>query len=577
MKRRDFIQRISMATMPVMLGGIPMQLMAENSLTRMASQGTNENVLIILQMHGGNDGLNAVIPITDYDLYYSKRPNIAIPLKNSARKMIKLDSTLPPDAQVGLHPDMIGIKDLYDRGRMAIIQGVSYNNNNGSHFRGRDISFMGGSFGDYFSSGWVGRYLKKDISPLEYPKDFPNNDMPDPLAIEMGNDVSLIFHQDGNIPTSISINDPQGFDTLVNGIKTDTNSGLDGFRDSIDKARGLPPTSLENSLYGKELTWILGLEKKTKEYAEQLAKVYLNGSATTVTYPEVYPFNAPTGSLKNGLSRQLQIVARLLEGGVKTKVFLLKIGGFDTHADQVESYDPTMGTHAALMYHISSAMQAFQNDLRTRGKGLEDKVLTVTTSEFGRRIKSNGSYGTDHGTGAPMYIFGKGVKPGLVGKVPDLTKDNVEMQYDYRQIYSSILRDWMGVPESTVIEVFKGDFFTGEREEDKTKNYDNLTVASEVITGTQDNFISNRFGLIDCFPNPAKESATITFKMNNTNHVNLSLLDNSGRVVKTLLNEQREEGEHSVSVTVADLPAGIYLYKLKTGFVNETKKLIVTH
>ncbi len=578
MKRRDFIQKLSIATLPFTLGGIPMRLMAENSLTQMASMGTNSNVLVILQMHGGNDGLNAVIPYTDYDQYYSKRPNIAIPIKNSARKMIRLDTTLSPDAQVGLHPDMIGIKDLYDRGRMAIVQGVSYQNNNGSHFRGRDISFMGGSYDDYLSSGWVGRYLQKDISPLEYPKDFPKSpDMLDPLAIEMGNDVSLIFHQDMNIPISVSIPDPEGFDALVNGTKDTTGQqipGLSGFED-LDQARGYPPTNLKNSPYGKELIWILGLEQKTKEYAKQLAEVYKKGRELKVTYPENYPFNAPQGSLKNHLNSQLQVIARLLDGGVKTKVFLVKIGGFDTHVDQVESYDPTMGVHAALMYHISSAMQAFQSDLKERG--LEDKVLTVTTSEFGRRIGSNDSYGTDHGTGAPMYIFGKGVKPGVYGKVPDLTKDNVEMQYDYRQVYSSILRDWMGVAESEVVDVFRGNFFTGKREEDPLKNYNNLTVASDVITGVQDNFIGTRFELGDCFPNPTKESATIKFKINNTNHVNLSLLDNTGSTVKVLLNEQKEEGEHTVTVTVADLPAGIYFYKLKTGFVNETKKMIVTH
>ncbi len=561
-----------MAALPLTLGGIPMRLMADNSLTRMAAQSTNDRVLIILQMHGGNDGLNAVIPYTDYDQYYANRANIAIPIKNSARKMIKLDSTLPPDAQVGLHPDMIGIKDLYDRGRMAIVQGVSYKNNNGSHFRGRDISFMGGSFDDYYSSGWVGRYLQQEFAPKKYPADFPNPDMLDPLAIEMGSDVSLIFHQAGNIPTSISINDPLGFEALVN--------GLEGFKDAGIDPRGYPPAALVNSPYGKEISWILGLEQKSKDYAGRLADVYKKSSATTVTYPETYPFNAPQGSLRNGLTPQLQLVARLLDGGgagqgVKTKVFLVKIGGFDTHANQVESYDPTMGAHAALMYHISSAMQAFQNDLKARG--LEDRVLTVTTSEFGRRVHSNGSYGTDHGTGGPMYIFGKGAQPGVFGKVPDLTKDNVEMQYDYRQVYSSILRDWMLVPETTITNdiFFNRNFFTGPKEEG-TGNYQNLTVATPIISGVQDNFITERFELSDCFPNPAKESTTINYKMNNTNHVSLNLLDNSGRVLKVLVNGQKEEGEHSTKVDVTDLPSGIYLYKFKTGFFEETKKLIVT-
>jgi uncharacterized protein (DUF1501 family) len=566
MRRRDFIQKLSMAALPITLGGIPMRLMADNSLTRMAGQSTNDRVLVILQMHGGNDGLNAVIPMTDYDQYYFRRPNIAIPIKNSIRKMITLDRTLPPDAQVGLHPDMIGMKDLYDRGRMAIVQGVSYKNNNGSHFRGRDISFMGGSFDDYLSSGWVGRYLQQEFAPQNYPADFPNPDMLDPLAIEMGSDVSLIFHQEGNIPTSISINDPQGFASLVN--------GLQGFQDTGIDPRGYPPQALVNTPYGKEISWILGLEEKSKDYAQRLYEVFLKSKESTVTYPETYPFNAPRGSLRNGLTPQLKLVARLLEGGAKTKVFMVKIGGFDTHAGQVESYDPTMGNHAALMYHISSAMHAFQNDLRERG--LEDRVLTVTTSEFGRRVASNGSYGTDHGTGGPMYIFGKGVQPGLVGKVPDLTEDNVDMQYDYRQVYASLLRDWMLVSEEKINnDIFFKNFLNGPKEEG-TGNYENLTLATPVISGVQENFVRSRFALMDCFPNPAKESTTISYRINNTSHVQLNLLDNSGRTIKKLVDEQQEGGEHSVKVSLVDLPAGPYLYRIQTGFLDETKQLIVT-
>ena len=155
------------------------------------------------------------------------------------------------------------------------------------------------------------------------------------------------------------------------------------------------------------MDWILSLEDKTEDYAGRLRQVWEASSETSITYPENYPFNAPNGSKRNPLSGQLQLISRLLAGGgagqgVKTKVFLLRIGGFDTHAEQVENYDPTMGVHASQMYHISSAMKAFQDDLKARG--LEERVLTMTTSEFGRRIASNGSYGTDHGTGAPVFI-----------------------------------------------------------------------------------------------------------------------------------------------------------------------------
>ena len=221
MKRRNFLKKMPLlAGASLTLNNIPVRAMTEQShFLRLAEQSNNDKVLVILQLHGGNDGLNAIIPIEQYDLYYNRRANIAIPKQNSVRKLIEVDRTLPDADQIGFHPDMIGAKDLYDRGRMAVVQGVSYPRNNGSHFRGRDIQFMGGGPDDFYSSGWIGRYLQQQFAPLTYPDDFPNPDMLDPLAIEMGSDVSLIFHQEGNIPTSISIDDPERFANLVDSLE----------------------------------------------------------------------------------------------------------------------------------------------------------------------------------------------------------------------------------------------------------------------------------------------------------------------------------------------------------------------
>ncbi len=572
MKRRNFLKKLPILIgPPLALGGVPVKLMSATApLQRMAGQSDNDRVLVILQMHGGNDGLNALIPIEQYDLYYFRRANIAIPAKDSVRSLIPLDGTLPSADQVGLHPDMIAMKDLYDRGRARIIQGVSYENNNGSHFRGRDINFMGGGFEDYFSSGWVGRYLQQAYAPLVYPNDFPNEEMPDPLALELGSDVSLLFHQEGNIPSSISIgNDPVGFANLVD--------QLEGFEDEGIDPRGKPPTNLDDTPYGTELNWILGLEDKSEDYAGRLLEVYQRASETQVDYPEIYPFNAPTGSLSNRLTPQLKLVARLLDGGgagqgVKTKVFLVKIGGFDTHAEQVESYDPTMGVHAALMYHITSAIRAFQSDLSARG--LEDKVLTVTTSEFGRRIGSNGSFGTDHGTGGPVFLFGKGVRPGLSGTNPDLNQNNVEQQFDYRQVYASILEDWLEVDRSTINnDIFFGNFADGPN--GQGGNYEPLRVASaEFVTGTRE-FVRERFYLEDCFPNPARNQTNISFYINGLSHVDLQLMDLRGRMVKKLLAESRTAGHHSIEVDLSGMKPGTYLYSLKAGLLQETKRLIV--
>ncbi len=561
MQRRNFLKKLPIAiSIPFTISGIPLKLMADNPLSRLAAQSSNDRVLIILQLHGGNDGLNSLIPVEAYDLYYSKRANIAIPEK----KYIPLDATLPSAAQVGLHPAMQPMKALYDQGRVAFVQGVSYKNNNGSHFRGRDIWFMGGGADDYFGSGWVGRYLQQEFAPETYPDDFPNPDMLDPLAIEMGSDVSLIFHQDGNIPASISLDNPERFFNLVD--------NLEGFNDVEIDSRGTPPPALNPSPYWQELNWILQLEDKSKDYAERLYEVYRQGRESTVTYPETYPLNAPAGSKRNPLTPQLKLIARLLDGGCKTKVFMVKIGGFDTHAEQVESYDPTMGVHAALMYHISGAMKAFQEDLRV--KGLEDRVLTVSTSEFGRRIYSNGSYGTDHGTGGPIFIFGKGVKPGVVGTVPDMTEGNIQMQYDYRQVFANLLKDWMLVDETKINnDIFFKNFINGARE-DGTGFYEPLPLANQVITGVDD-FISTRFILENCYPNPAKEKTTIHFRTNTTGLVTVDLFDNMGKKSSVLIDDTFDPGEHRVEVDLKNLPAGNYIYQMKTGFYKESKKLII--
>ncbi|AYB34235.1 DUF1501 domain-containing protein [Chryseolinea soli] len=562
--RRDFLKKLPLAmSIPFAIGGIPLRVLGEgSSLARMAAASGNDRVLIILQLAGGNDGLNCLIPVEKYDEYHTRRANIAIPAKNSLRKYIPLDSTLPSDAQVGLHPDMLAMKGLYDQGRVTFVQGVSYKNNNGSHFRGRDIWFMGGSADDYYQSGWVGRYLEGEFAPKKYPEDFPNPEMKDPLAIEMGNDVSLIFHQQGNIPTSISISSPEQFAQLV--------GELEGFLDEEVDPRGLPPDYLKGSPYYKELDWILSLEDKSKDYAQRLAEVYEAGGSSSVTYPENYPFNAPKGSLKNPLSGQLKLIAQLLAGGCQTKVFLVKVGGFDTHADQVEKYDTTMGGHAALMYHISTAMSAFQEDLRSRA--LEERVLSVTTSEFGRRIQSNGSYGTDHGTGGPLFIFGRGVQPGVVGKVPDLSKGNVDMQYDYRLVYGNIMKDWMLVDDTHLNEIFPGLMTSTGTTDGVT--FQTLPLAQQIITGTE-GFISDRFSLGECFPNPAKDKTSLSFTLNSTNQVNVDLMDNQGKVVKAMVNGVYEPGEHKVDVELTGLPTGHYIYQFKTGFYKESKKLVI--
>ncbi len=554
---------------PIAFQGVPLKLMGSHQeIQNLAAQSDNDRVLVILQMHGGNDGLNTIIPISNYDEYYSRRANIAIPFKVGNRTLIPLDSTVASDEQVGLHPDMHDFKRLYDSGKAAVFQGVSYERNNGSHFRGRDIWFMGGDADEYFSSGWIGRYLgtqytSPEGTPLNYPDDFPNDEMPDPLALEMGNDVSLLFHQEGNIPTSISLgSSPLGLETLIN--------RLNGFEDEGIDDRGVPPAFLNNSPYGKEMDWILGLEDKSEDYIRRLADLYEMAADTSVDYPETYPFNSPSGRKTNPLTNQLQLVARLLAGGVKTKVFLVKIGGFDTHASQVESYDPTMGGHAALLYHISSAMRAFQNDLRSRG--IEDRVLTVSMSEFGRRIPSNGSFGSDHGTGGPVMMFGSGVKPGIYGTVPDVSFGNVGLQFDYRQLYANILHEWLGVEKSVIeTDIFFRDFIDGPNPQGG--DYEPMDLIKEVILGEQE-YLKKNYKLESVYPNPASNYTQAKIFVNNYQDVSMELINVRG-VTVSRMQRRVAPGTHTFSFVLDGLNPGFYFIKAKSEMLDETKRLVI--
>jgi uncharacterized protein (DUF1501 family) len=564
MDRRKFLRQLGFAAGgSIAFHGVPMRLLsAHQPLKNLLPKSENDKVIVILQLHGGNDSLNSFIPIENYDLYYNRRANIAIPYQTGNRTLIPLDSTLNAPDQVGLHPDMIDFKSMYDQGQAAVYQGVSYPKNNGSHFRGRDIWFMGGDYDDYYSSGWIGRYLNQVYAPAAYPDDFPNAGMPDPLALEMGNDTSLLFHQEGNIPTSISLGNSPG--ALLNQIEN-----LEGFADQGVDPRGLPPEHLNGSPYKKEMDWILGLEDKSETYIKRLQEIYLASNESSVEYPEIYPFNAPAGSLRNPLSGQLKLVSRLLGGGIKTKVFLVKMGGFDNHAGQVESTNTTMGIHATKMYHISSAMKAFQADLKARG--LEDKVLTISMSEFGRRIPSNGSYGTDHGKGGAVMVFGNQVNPGVFGTTPDLNQSNVDLQFDYRQLYGSILHEWLGVDQESINnDIFFRDFF--DAVDENGNPLPDVEMISNSITGTN-SWLGKHYHVDNPFPNPANDQTNLRIQSNELGNVRIEILSINGQSIG-VLNKAVHQGSNDIKLDVSGLKSGVYTIRVNAKNINDSKKLI---
>jgi uncharacterized protein (DUF1501 family) len=541
MKRRSFIRNISLAaSAPFLVGGLPVKALS-NSLTRLLGNGENDRVLIMIQLAGGNDGLNTLIPLDQYGKYMEYRANIAIP-DSGDRKYLVLDPELSATEQLGLHPDMTHIRDLYQEGRCTVVQNVGYNNMNLSHFRGRDIWFMGGGSDDYFKSGWMGRYL--DHIYAGYPDGYPNAEMPDPLGLETGYSMSLLYQREAGIPAGLAVADPDTFYQLVTG------TGIE------------PPSYIPEDRSGEELKYLIDIELKSNQYAERIKQVYEAGTNSPgVIYPETYPFNAPQNVRNNELAWQLKIIARLLSGGIKTRVFLVRIDGFDTHAGQAIESDPTMGVHAALLYHLSSAIKAFYEDLD--GLGLSNRVICFTTSEFGRRVYSNASLGTDHGKAAPLILFGSGLKGGVLGNAPDLNNlddGNLIHQFDYRQIYTSLLMDWLGADAAAVEASRFGDFI--DTRLDLVRDFDGLSEAN-----------SDGFALT-CYPNPARDFTVFSCSVLRYETVNLSLFDSSGKLVRVVYSGRLDKGSHEFRVSLEGLPAGIYLVKLNSQGSSKSLKLI---
>jgi uncharacterized protein (DUF1501 family) len=543
MNRRIFLRNLSLASAGSMvLAGVPVRVMAGSSRLKMAAASGNDNVLIFVQLHGGNDALNTLIPISQYDTYYNYRANIAIPASGS-RKFISVDNTLAPEDQVGLHPDMIGFKELYDQGKATIVQNVGYPDMNMSHFRGRDIVFEGGGATDNYASGWMGRFLNHEYPG--YPNGYPSDSMPDPIGIEMGNVMSIAFHREEGIPMGINIQNPEQFYQLI------TTVGVD------------PPILYPDSHAGNELRYLMELEKKSNQYAGRLKEAFDNGSNSAISYPEAYPLSAPEAYLSNPLSGQLKLIARLLKGGLKTRIFLCRIGGFDTHGKQVETDDSTLGAHAALLYHLSSAIKAFQDDMASLG--IEDNVLTMTFTEFGRRVSSNGSYGTDHGTATPIFLFGKGLKGGILGTNPDLNNlhnGNLVFSTDYRQVYTSVVQDWLGASDEAM-KATGFDQWVGQR----------LDLIAG-ISGVREDPRNRKPGLLSCYPNPVINETVITYYVQGPSAVSIRVCTISGREVKRVETVAGSDGRNEYTIDLGGLKPGGYILEISNPRFKESVKLI---
>jgi uncharacterized protein (DUF1501 family) len=407
MDRRQFLRRaVPVVTLPLTLDGLPVQALAAfGAATGASVSAAMDRVLVLIYLSGGNDGINTVIPLDQYQFYQNVRSQIAIP----ENKVLQIaDGT-------GLHPALAGFKSLYLDGKLAVVQGVSYPNPNLSHFRATDIWVTASGYDKVLDTGWAGRYLETDFPG--YPIGYPNESMPHPPAIQIGAVVSPVF---GGTAQSmgVAIQDPNTFYQLVSG----SSSGGD------DR---LPDTTA-----GRELGYVRIVASQSLSYASSVKYAADRSQTRSTLYP---------AAGRNPLADQLKVVARLIGGGLRTRFYMVTLGGFDTHSNQVTATDTTIGTHATLLDRLSVAGQAFLDDLELMGAG--HRVVCMTYSEFGRRVNGNASLGTDHGTAEPVFLFGRMVRGGVVGKNPsltDLSSGNLKMQFDYRAVYASLLTQWFG-------------------------------------------------------------------------------------------------------------------------------------
>ena len=364
--------------------------------------GNSGRVLVVVEMAGGNDGLNTVIPFAD-DAYYKSRPVLAVPKD----RVLKLNSA------VGLHPRLGDLRTLFDDSQVAVIQGVGYPKPDRSHFRSMDIWHTARPESVDLRDGWLGRALERDPKALA-------GGVP---ALALGSEKLPLALLSGRV-------------NVPNVQSMDAYKLLPGPGDQSAQARAKQTlreaVALKATEAGGELDFLRRTADVTLTSVDRLgevAKAYKPGA----TYPET------------GLARKLQVVARLIAGDMGTQIFYVSLGGFDTHSRQ-------QPVHELLLAELSGAVGAFLKDLKSHQ--LADRVMVATFSEFGRRVAENGSLGTDHGAASQMFCIGPGVKPGVMGAHPsltDLVDGDLKHHTDFRQVYAALLQNWLGYPAEPVL------------------------------------------------------------------------------------------------------------------------------
>ena len=383
--------------------------------------GKDGTILVVLQLAGGNDGLNTVVPYGD-DAYHVARPR----LRFGADQVLKIDN------HIGLNPKLAGLKSLYDEGHVAIVQGVGYPNPNRSHFRSTEIWQTASDADRTFGDGWLGRYFDNCCSGAD-----PT------VGVAIGEETPQAFA--AKKPTGVTFSRPEQFRFRPSERDNGQMSAEEMFFRQLNEAAGEDSgTSASNTggsigaIPGKvtnDLSTLAFLQRTALDAQMSSDKIL----AIARKYKSTVPY--PQGQL----AASLNIIARMIAGGLPTRVYYASQGGFDTHAGQ-------LNTHTRLMGEFNDAVTSFIADLKQQGNF--DRVLLMTFSEFGRRVQENANGGTDHGAAAPMFVLGGAVKAGLFGKYPSLTDldcGDLKFNTDFRSVYGTVLDKWLKAPSQTVL------------------------------------------------------------------------------------------------------------------------------
>jgi uncharacterized protein (DUF1501 family) len=411
--RRLFMQQgmafLSMATTVPMF----MHRSAEGIMLPLGSLVTSQagipedHTLVVIQLGGGNDGLNTVIPYGTRE-YYTKRPQIAIGAPGKSKTNNGNALEIPNADGYGLHPNLTGLLELMDNGQAAIVQGVGYPNPNRSHFTSTDIWHTGNHSGQGY--GWLGRYFDNTCSGTADPKG----------SIAIGNKSPLALH--GKTQKAVNFETEE----LFRWAGSSSSTSLEETYDDINRKE-----TIQGVQEDSQLDFLLRTSLDAQVSSDRIRAAV--SKSPLVSYPD------------GELSQQLRLISSMIRADLPTRVYYASLGGFDTHANQLNG-------HANLMRQLGGALNAFQKDLGKQGN--TGKVMTMVFSEFGRRVAQNGSNGTDHGTAAPMFLIGDNVQSGLLGKHPSLTKlDEGDLMYntDFREVYASVLEDWMGADSKAIL------------------------------------------------------------------------------------------------------------------------------